>query len=191
MTGGFLFGICPFLGPAHRLAADVLVVEGWVHPYAIRAAVEEFKTGSYRYIVTTGGPVLGTGEYTNDFNTSASVGAERLVAAGMPAELVRMAPARNVDRDRTYSSALVLKTWLRTQPIPVTRINVLTEDVHARRTWLLFQKALGSEVAVGIVSIQNPDYDWKRWWRFSEGVREVLGETIAYAYVKLVFPFQN
>jgi hypothetical protein len=63
----------------------------------------------------------------------------------------------------------------------------MTEDAHARRTRLLFQKALGNDVRVGIISIPNPDYDAKHWWRYSEGVREVIGEGIAYAYAKVFF----
>ena len=47
----------PFSCDNHRVKADVLVVEGWVHEYAIRAAAEEFRSGSYRRVFTTGGPV--------------------------------------------------------------------------------------------------------------------------------------
>src|SRR6266704_1792646 len=36
-------------------------VEGWVHEYTIRAAVDEFRSGSYKRVFTTGGPVVGTG----------------------------------------------------------------------------------------------------------------------------------
>jgi hypothetical protein len=35
--------------------------------------------------------------------------------------------------------------------------------------------------------VQNPDYDPKHWWRYSEGVREILGETIAYMYAEFLF----
>ena len=63
----------------------------------------------------------------------------------------------------------------------------MTEDSHARRTRLLFQKALGNDVTGGIISIPNPDYDAKHRWRYSEGVREVIGEGIAYIYAKLLF----
>ena len=44
LMGGLIFkGIYPFLAITHRVKADVLVVEGWVHEYAIQSAVEEFK----------------------------------------------------------------------------------------------------------------------------------------------------
>ena len=80
--GGLIFkGIYPFLAITHRVNADVLVVEGWIHEYAIRAAAEEFRSGSYRRVFTTGGPVVGIGRYINDFQTSASVGADLLKKA--------------------------------------------------------------------------------------------------------------
>jgi hypothetical protein len=80
-----------------------------------------------------------------------------------------------------------LRDWLHENHIPVSSLNVLTEDGHARRTWLLFQEAFGNEVKIGIISATNPDYDAKRWWRYSEGVREVLGESIALVYAKCFF----
>ena len=76
-------GVHSFLAPTQRLQTNILVVEGWVPPYVIRAAAE-FRSGHYEKIYTTGGPVVGNGGYLNDYNTSASVGAELLVKAGMP-----------------------------------------------------------------------------------------------------------
>ena len=40
---------------------------------------------------------------------------------------------------------------------------------------------------VGVIGIPSPDYDAKRWWRYSDGVREVIGESIAYVYAKVFF----
>ena len=51
----------PFLAVTHRVNTNVLVVEGWIHRYAILRGVEEFKTGSYQRIFTTGGPENGEG----------------------------------------------------------------------------------------------------------------------------------
>jgi len=181
------FNIHPFLAVTHREDSKILVVEGWVDQYAILAAVKEFQAGHYEKIYTTGGPGVGTGGYVNDFNTTASIGAEMLVKAGLPPEAVQMVPSHISGRDRTYSSALALEAWFRDQHLVVTNFNVLTEDVHARRTWLLFRKAFGKGVKVGIITVPNPDYDPRRWWRYSEGVREVLGETIAYIYARLLF----
>ena len=182
-----VLNVHPFLAVTHRVNAKILVVEGWMDEYAMRAGANEFKTGNYEHIVTTGGPATGTGGYTNDYNTFASVGARRLKAAGVADESVLMVPSHVIGRDRTYSSAIALLRWLRDHNMALPSIDVATEDAHARRTRLLFQKALGNDVRVGIISIPNPDYDAKHWWRSSEGVREVIGEGIAYTYAKVFF----
>ena len=189
VAAGFLclLGIHPFLAVTRRVDARVLVVEGWVNPYAIDAAVKEFEAGHYEKIYTSGGPVAGNGGYINDYYTSASVGAQRLVSAGIPASLVQMVPSHVSGRDRTYSSALALREYFRTNGVAVKSFNVLTEDVHARRTRLLFQEAFGRETTIGIIAVPDPDYDAKHWWRYSEGVREILGESIAYIYAKFLF----
>ena len=96
-----LLELQPFLAVTHRVDANALVVEGWVHPFAIDAAVKEFKAGHYDRVFTTGGPVEGSGRYINDYNTEASVGADLLKQAGIPAGLVQMVP-------RAYGTGIAL-----------------------------------------------------------------------------------
>ena len=158
-----------------------------IQRYAIRGGAEEFKKGWYERIFTTGGPVEGIGGYINDYNTSASVAAESLEKFGVPDDLVQMVPSRVFARERTYSSAVALRDWFREHNSSVHSINVLTEDAHARRTRLLYQKAFGKNVAVGVIAVSNPDYNPKDWWRYSDGVREVIVESIAYIYAQFFF----
>jgi len=187
LVGALVFrGVYPFLATNHRIDTDVLVVEGWIHKYAIRAAADEFRSGAYRRVFTTGGPVVGTGGYIDDFQTSASVGADLLRKAGVPDESLRMVPSRTMDWDRTYSAAIALRDWIQQHEPSVRRINVVTEDTHARRTRLLFQKALGKNVQVGIIAVPNPDYPANRWWRYSEGLKDVVSESAAYLHARLL-----
>lgn len=181
------FCVYPFLAITRRVDSRILVVEGWINQYAIKEAVGEFQASHCEKIYATGGPVIGFGGYINDFNTAASVGAELLVKHGVPAEFVQMVPSRVSDRDRTYSSAVALREWFHDHHMTVTNFNMLTEGPHARRTWLLFQKAFGKDVKVGIISVPSPDYDAKHWWRSSEAVREVINEGIAYLYARFLF----
>src|SRR4030095_2541741 len=60
-----LLNIQPFLAVTHRVNSNILVVEGWVHPYAIRAAVKEFENHSYEHVFTTGRRVVGTARHIN------------------------------------------------------------------------------------------------------------------------------
>ena len=55
------------------------------------------------------------------------------------------------------------------------------------RDSLLFEEVFGDRVRVGVISIASPDYDQRRWWRYSEGVKDVLTEGVAYIYAKFFF----
>jgi hypothetical protein len=182
-----VLNIHPFLAVTRRVPARVLVVEGWTHYYGVDAAVNEFKTGHYERLLTTGGPVEGFGPTSSRHDTEAWQSAGLLQQAGLPAAVVQAVPSCFVGRDRTYNSAVALRNWLREHDPQVGSLNVLTEDAHARRTWRLFQSALGPGVKVGVVSVRNPDYDAAHWWRSSSGVREVIDEGIAYVYAKVFF----
>src|ERR1700730_17440130 len=71
-----LVGIHPFLAVTHRVDANALVVENWVHEPAIRTSVEEFKTGRYKYVFTTGGLAVGSGNDESSSTTAASINAD-------------------------------------------------------------------------------------------------------------------
>ena len=188
LVGALIFkGVYPFLATTHRVDAEVLVVEGWIHEYAIRAALKEFQSNHYARIFTTGGPVEGTGGYINDYCTWASVGADLLRKNGLANGSVQMVPSRVMDRDRTYGSAVALRNWFRDHNMAVSGIDVVTEDLHARRTRLLFQKAFGKDVRVGIIAVANVDYPANRWWHYSQGLKNVVSEFAAYLYARLFF----
>jgi len=189
LLGGVLFlrGVHPFLAVTQREQTKILVVEGWINHYGIDGALQEFKTGNYGQVFTTGGPLEGMGASTSIYNTEAYQSAGLLKKAGMPADLVQSVPAVFVGKDRTYNSAVAFRNWLQEHNLQGQSFNVLTEDAHARRTWLLFREAFGKSVRIGIISVPNPDYDARHWWRTSEGVREVLDEGIAYVYAKFFF----
>jgi uncharacterized SAM-binding protein YcdF (DUF218 family) len=184
---GAVLGAYPFLAITQPVNADILVVEGWVHPYAIRVAMQEFKSHPYERVFTTGGPVVGKGGYINDYQTSASVGADLLKEAGLPAGLVQMVPTHVIGRDRTYSSAIALRDWFHKHSLQVRSLNIVTEGAHARRTRLLFERALGRDVNVGVIAVPSPDFDARHWWYYSEGVQDVVEEGFGYLYAKFFF----
>jgi len=60
-----------------------------MNEYAMKQAAAAYEGGNYRHRFTTGGPTMGKGGYINDFNTSASVGADLLKRAGIRAQRFR------------------------------------------------------------------------------------------------------
>jgi len=177
-----------FLSVNHPIAADVLIVEGWLPDYALRDAVEEFKHGGYKYVITSGGadPEI---RLWSHYETWADAAAADLGRMGMQTNLIVPVPSVYHSRDRTYSAAMAVKEWLASRSNEVHAVNVYSLAAHARRTRLLFQKAFGSKVKVGIFAHPESAYNARRWWTTSEGVRDVEGETTAYLYARCIFPF--
>lgn len=55
VAGVLLFNpLNKFLSKTEKVDANILIVEGWLPPSAIKKACEEFKSNSYDYIITTG-----------------------------------------------------------------------------------------------------------------------------------------
>ncbi len=178
--------INPFLSVTDQVPADVLVVEGWAPDYAMEAAVTEFKNHHYQKIYVTGGPI-DQGAPLSDYKTYAELGAAVLLKLGLSTNEVQAVSAPWVRQDRTYTSAITLQAWWREHQVSPTKINLLTVGPHARRSRLLFEKALGKNVGVGVISIPGKDFDEGHWWRSSGGVRVVIGETLAYCYARFLF----
>jgi uncharacterized SAM-binding protein YcdF (DUF218 family) len=178
--------VYPFLAVSAPKPGGVLVVEGWSADYALTEAVQEFQRHPYDKLFVTGGP-LEYGAPLSEYHTYAELGAATLIKLGAGTNAVQAAPAPRVRQDRTYASAIALKKWMEEHGTRSRTINLLTLGPHARRSRLLFQKAFGNDVEVGIISIPAADYDQKRWWRSSQGVRVVTGEVLAYGYARIFF----
>lgn len=176
----------PFLAPVDRVDARVLVVEGWCDDFVMEEAIREFGRGGYTNLFVTGGPV-DKGAVLSEFGNYAEIGSKTLQKmAKTPLPILAVAAPR-VDRDRTYSTAVALRRWFESHGGAPARINLVTVGAHARRSRLLFEKALRPETEVGILAVEDPYYDPKRWWITSFGVRTVTSELIAYLYSSLLF----
>lgn len=186
-TTAFIRYIHAFLAVNAPVPANMLVIEGWMPEYAIRNCAPIISSGSYRYVVALGGPVPGVASPAADDDTHAYVAAAILRKAGVDRNLIAVVPTHTVDRDRTYNTAMTLERWLAQQHITPQGINVLTLGPHARRSRLLFRLALGPSIPIGVIPIKNSEYDDVHWWRYSEGVKEVVAETAGYVYARCFF----
>jgi uncharacterized SAM-binding protein YcdF (DUF218 family) len=106
---------------------------------------------------------------------------------GMSQDTVQAVPSGYVYKDRTYTEAVALSNWLRQHGTLPKEINLISLGAHARRSRLLFEKAFGKSTRVGIIAVEDRNYDPAHWWKTSEGVRSVISETIAYGYARFLF----
>lgn len=163
-----------------------MVVEGWLPDSSLEQALREFNRRHCRLMLVTGGPIE-QGHILARYSNFAELAAAILEHSGLDRRKIIPLPAPAVMRDRTYASAVVLKDWLSHSPLPINAINLVTLGTHARRSRLLFEKALGPGIAVGVIALPDPRYDPRAWFRSSLGVRTTLDELIAYIYARFFF----
>jgi hypothetical protein len=176
---GFVWAtLYPFLARQAPVAAETLVVEGWVSDDLLVQAAGWAESNGVKKIVATGGP-LELGSYLASYKTYAEMTRARMEALGLGAKFELAAvPAEKVRRGRTRESARAL----RAAGAVAGAFNVASEGPHARRSWRAFRDAFAGQAAVGSVALTPTEYDGTDWWRCSEGVRSVISEAVAYGY---------
>jgi uncharacterized SAM-binding protein YcdF (DUF218 family) len=175
-----------FLALNRPLPGGVIVVEGWLSDKALQIAAQEMSRSNYTRLYVTGGP-LESGAHLSEYKNYAQLGAAVLLRFGINSNILVAVPSPWVAHDRTFTSAATLRTWFRERHENPARITVVTFGAHARRSRLLFQQAFGEKVEVGVIAVPPDDYDPRRWWASSQGVRLVISELLAYGYARVLF----
>ena len=176
---GFVWAtLYPFLARQAPVAAETLVVEGWVSDDLLVQAAGWAESNGVKKIVATGGPIE-IGSFLAEWKTYAEMTRARMEALGLGAKFELAAvPAEKVRRGRTRESARALKA----AGAAAGAFNVASEGPHARRSWRAFRDEFAGQAEVGSVALEPVAYDRDDWWTCSEGVRSVISEAVAYGY---------
>jgi hypothetical protein len=175
-----------FLALNEPIQSDCVVVEGWLPPNYMAKAVQFIQAQKIHRVFTTGSSADDAWD-TFRGETFAELGKTRLASLGVPKEEIIAVPSHVSQRDRTYNSALALKEWCRQSGNTLVSFNLLSTGPHARRSYMLFRRALGPKTEIGIIALKSVDDETKHWWQTSAGVREVLSESISYLYALIIF----
>jgi len=183
----FVVTVQRFLSVNAPLGHGVLVVEGWIPDSSFDDALGIFRKGAYSHLVVIGGP------------------SHRLVSVQFEQRLVdggtltnEVGPRRNLiflpvsaARNRTYATAVTFRSFAEQSGLPIHSVDVFTQGVHSRKSWILFRKALGDRYAVGIISGPERSYDPTYWFISRRGLRIVSRNVIGYAYFKAAILADN
>lgn len=176
-----------FLSLNAPLGHGVLVVEGWIPDSSFDDALASFRKGAYSHLVVIGGPSHRLN--TIQFERMRLDGASRTTQVGSAHGLIFLPVS--ADRNRTYATALTFRTWAEQSGLPSRSVDVFTEGVHGRKSWILFRKALGDQYAVGIISGTERSYDSRYWFISRRGLMVVSRNIIGYAYFKAAIIADN
>lgn len=186
LVAAALRGACVFLTVHDPAPAGILVVEGWLSPTDAREALAEFARGKYDGLYVTGGPIEPESPLAS-FGSYAALTADVLRRQGAEPSTLHAVAGPAVARDRTYSTALALKTALQERGATPAALNLMTGATHSRRSRLLYEKAFGPGTRIGVIAVRERGFDPARWWATSAGFRTVTSEFIAYLYARFLF----
>lgn len=118
----------------------------------------------------------------NDYISYAQLAENSFLALGIDSSLIVEIPGKKVSLNRTLTSALAVRDWLKTSDIKIKGINVVTLGTHAKRTWMTYNKIMHKKYDIGIISL--PDYKSRRSEKYK--VFKTLRETVGIIYYWLI-----
>ena len=158
------------------LVKDIIIDKKIVLPYMYNSEFDMSKLDGKRRMI-------------NNYSSLAELARNRLLAKGIDSSLVIAVPGRHAFVNRTLKSALAFDRWLDTTRCEIKGINVLSLGTHARRTWIIYSKLIDNRYPVGIISVDDFNFNHSVLRRFVKTVRETLG--IIYYWFVLIPYAQN
>jgi hypothetical protein len=119
------------------------------------------------------------------FDSSAEFCRNYLITCGIDSGLIIAVPGKKVYINRTHSSVLTIRNWLRSTDINVTGINIISLGIHSRRTWINYRKVLGKNIEIGIISLPENENHESIFRDAFKIIDEILG--IIYYHIILTF----
>ena len=95
----------------------------------------------------------GKDRIANNYNSIAEIARNNLISFGIDSSVIVAVPGRRAWLNRTLTSALAFRDWLKISDMKVKGINIISLGVHARRTWMTYRKVLGKSYDIGIISL--------------------------------------
>jgi hypothetical protein len=111
----------------------------------------------------------------NNFGSVAELTRKELLNMGIDSNLVIAIPCKSVKMNRTLTSALAVRDWLRISDIEVKGINIESLGTHALRTWMTYNKILNNKCKIGIISLPNYKDRVSRKYKILKTLRETFG----------------
>jgi len=111
----------------------------------------------------------------NNITSGAENARVRLILKGIDSSLITAVPAERVRINRTFSSALAFREWVKLNNADIKGINIVSMGPHARRTWMTYNKVLNNKYEIGIISVPDNTVQSSHIRMVIKTLRETLG----------------
>jgi hypothetical protein len=118
----------------------------------------------------------------NNYSTFAELAKNRLIEMGIDSAKVISVSGSNSYMNRTLSSALAVRNWLKISNFNVNGVNIVSTGTHARRTWMTYNKILNDSYKVGIISFPD-DHPFRT--KFEDRIN-TLKEMLGIIYYRII-----
>jgi hypothetical protein len=126
----------------------------------------------------------GRNKIINNTISSAVLAKKRLIMLGIDSTLITAVRSKKVRINRTLTSALAFRDWLKTEHIEIRGINIISVGTHARRTWMTYNKILNEKYKIGIISLPENRIGNSPERKMIQTIRELFG--IVYYWIILI-----
>ena len=174
---GFFVNAYHFLAVTSRLPnPDVLIIEDWMPESVLQAAAEEFEKGSYHHLLISGFDISGNDHPLH--NQIKSTASQRIIALGVPENQIIECFVKSPDISRSLAMARSANDTLQKRNIESMGVTVMAPSVHARKTRMVYRRAMLSGTPVGVIAVPTGHHNSSGWWMSSPTAKAVI---ISYA----------
>ncbi|MGD0757179.1 MAG: carbohydrate-binding domain-containing protein [Bacteroidales bacterium] len=111
----------------------------------------------------------------NNYISYAELAKKRLIILGIDSSLITAVSGRKVKINRTLTSALAFRDWLKMTHTNIKGIKIISMGTHARRTWMTYNRVLNEKYKIGIISLPDYKNNSSKINRLLKTIRETLG----------------
>jgi hypothetical protein len=158
-------------GDRNLFIKDIIIDSHITIPYGNNAAWVEAKLNNKH-------------DFLTNFSSNAELARNRLISSGIDSTKIVATPGERVRINRTLTSALAFRSWLKTSNIEIKGINIFSMGTHARRTWMTYNKILNEKYQIGIISVPDQRNIYSREHKVLKTLRESIG--IIYYWILLL-----
>jgi hypothetical protein len=123
---------------------------------------------------------------SNNYTYIAEIAKKQLINLGVDSSFITAVSGGKVKINRTLTSAVAVRDWLKTKDINITGIKIISLGTHARRTWMTYNKVLREKYKIGIISLPDHKNSNSLKYKILKTIRETLG-IIYYWFILIPF----